>query len=259
MKAGGACKLRLAVFAMGLVAVMVSPIRAAQSDESVTFTGQVIDTYEGVPVVGVAVRLMTVARADGSAVMGVTNDSGHFAIANVPPGPSRIAVSRIGYADLYQVLDIQGGQVVEIAIVPKPVVLEGIEVYVDRLTSRLRSLPYLTSTFDNTKIRLEPDVSVAGYLHSQPGFEFVPCFVGQSAVGMRIPPCIRTRGTVPQRPRVFIDDAPAFGGVTELTTLPTTEIYRIEVIRGCGQIRVYTISYVEGMAANRHPVLPIVC
>lgn len=234
---------------------------SAQAGRSVTFAGQVIDTYWGEPVEGAVVWLTDALRPDGSAITGITDAEGRFSLSAVPPGPSRVAVSRIGYADLFQVLDIQDGQFTEVALIPKPVVLEGIEIYVDRLEARLRELPYLTNTWGEFALRSAPDLNVADYLHSQPAFEFVPCFEDRSGTGIfgqRLN-CIRTRGTMPQRPRIFIDDAPAFGGVEELSTIPTTGVYRVEVIRGCGQIRVYTNTYVEGTAIQRRPLLPIIC
>lgn len=233
----------------------------AQVAAPVTFAGQVTDTYWGAPVEGAIVRITGTLRPDGSAIAGFTDDEGRFSIERVPAGPSRVLVSRIGYADLVQVLDIQDGQFVDVVVIPKPVVLEGIEIYVDRLQGRLRALPFTANVFEETALKLSPTLNVAAYLDSQPGFEFVPCFTGGSPTGVYTQrrDCIRTRGTTPQRPRIFIDDAPAMGGVRELATLPTIEMYRVEVIRGCGQIRVYTTNYVEGTASRGFPLLPIIC
>ncbi len=233
----------------------------AGSTSPVTFAGEVVDTYRGEPVEGAVVRLEGTRRLDGSIILGVTGENGRFSISDVPPGPSPVLVSRIGYADLIQVLDIREGQFIEIAVIPKPIVLEGIEVFVDRLTTRLRELPYLTNAYGEEALRFAPDFNVAQFLHSQPAFEFVPCFEDLSTTSpfTQRRDCIRTRGTTPQRPRVFVDDAPAFGGVQELATLPTSEVYRVEVIRGCGQIRVYTVTYVEGIAVRPQPLIPIVC
>lgn len=227
----------------------------------VVFSGQVIDTYAAAPVPGAVVRLTETLRRDGSAIVGLTDEEGRFSIAGVPPGPSHVLVSRFGYVDLAQVLDIQAGQTIEVAVVPKPVLLEGIVVYVDRLADRLAELPYAASAFLEETIKLAPDLDVASFLASQPGLDFVPCFESGANMGAftRMPECIRTRGSVVQRPRIYVDDAPAFGGVRELATMPTTEIYRIEVIRGCAQIRVYTLPYVENAAARPRALIPIVC
>ena len=251
----------VAAAAAAVFAGAASGSAQAGSFSPVTFSGVVVDTYQGEPVEGAIVRLVGTLRPDGSIILGVTGETGRFDIPDVPPGPSQVLVSRIGYADLVQVLDIREGQFVEIAVIPKPIVLEGIEVYVDRLTTRLRQLPYLTNTYDEAALRFAPDFNVAQFLHSQPGFEFVPCFEDLSTTSpfTQRRDCIRTRGTTPQRPRVFVDDAPAFGGVQELATLPTSEIYRVEVIRGCGQIRVYTVTYVEGIVIRPQPLIPIVC
>ena len=233
----------------------------AQEAGGVVFAGHVIDSWWGEPVEGAVVRLEETIRRDGSRIFGVTDAEGRFRIAGVPPGPSRVSVSRMGYADIFQVLDIQAGQNTEVVIIPKPVVLEGIEVYVDRLESRLRGLSYLTDRYVETELRASPDLNLAEFLDSRPGFEFVPCFEDQSGTGVfrQARNCVRLRGTVPQRPRIFIDDAPAFGGVPELASYPSAQIYRVEVIRGCGQIRVYTRTYVEGTVTSPRPLIPILC
>ena len=235
--------------------------RAQAAGSAVTFAGQVIDTWPGSPVEGAVVTLLETIRPNGTRIVGITGADGTFSIAGVPPGPSRARVTRLGYADLYQVLDIQAGQFIEVVLIPKPVILEGIEVYVDRLETRLRELPYVTSTFVEAQLRMAPDQSAADYLDSQAGFEFVPCFEDNSGTGLyrQRRNCIRTRGAMVQRPSIFVDDAPAFGGVPELDAIPTMEIYRIEVIRGCGQIRVYTSNYVEGTVITARPLLPIIC
>ena len=147
------------VAASAMVAVLASAAVAsaqAGSFSPVTFSGEVLDTYRGEAVEGAIVRLEGTVRPDGSIILGVTDETGRFDIPDVPPGPSRVLVSRIGYADLVQVLDIRDGQFVEIAVIPKPIVLEGIEVYVDRLTTRLRELPYLTNAYDETALRFCP-------------------------------------------------------------------------------------------------------
>lgn len=254
-----------AVAAAALLVSALQPVGVAGAPPSaqtpVVLSGQVVDTYWGRPVEGALVMLSETRRPDGSQVTGITNADGRFSIADVPAGPSQVSVSRIGYADLVQVLDIREGISVEIAVIPKPVVLEGIEVYVDRLESRLRTLPHASATFTETDLKMSPDLNVADYLDSRPGFEFVPCFQGGASEGLfnQRRDCMRARGTTPQRPRIFVDDAPAFGGVQELASLPSAEVYRIEVIRGCGQIRIYTISFSEGTAIRPRPLLPIVC
>ncbi len=236
-------------------------VAAGQTGSGVAFQGKVIDTYWGEPVEGAVVQLTETLRPDGTRIIGITDAEGLFRFVGVPPGPSRVSVTRIGYADLFQILDIQDDQFIDVVLIPKPVVLEGIEVYVDRLETRLRELPYVTNTWGEVDLRSAPDLNIADYLHGQPAFEFVPCFEDMSGTrlfGQRLN-CIRTRGTMPQRPGIFIDDAPAFGGVEQLSAIPTTEVYRVEVIRGCGQIRVYTNTYVEGTAVHGRPLLPIVC
>jgi len=257
-----ACTARAWLVVASLCASAVSVSAQERPTVGVSFTGQVLDTYWGRPVEGAVLRVRGAVRQDSTVIMGVTDATGHFNIERVPPGPSEVEVTRIGYADLIQVLDIQAGQFVEVAVIPKPVVLEGIEVYVDRLEARVRALPHIVETYEETALRAAPDLDVARYLDSQPGFAFVACFEGAaSSVGAvrPAPECMRTRGTLAERPRIFIHDAPAFGGVRELASIPTTEVYRVEVIRGCAQIRIYTVTYTEETAVRRRPLVPIIC
>ena len=253
----------------GLAAAIVwacAPAAGVSAQEGapagVSFTGKVIDTYRGGPVEGAVLRLRGMMRPDSTVIVGVSDATGRFRIERVPPGPSEVLVTRIGYADLVQVLDIQADRFVEVAVIPKPVVLEGIEVYVDRLEARVRSLPHIVDTYREAALRAAPDLNVARYLDSRPGLAFVPCFEGAASAAGAVRPareCMRTRGTLVQRPRIFIDDAPAFGGLQELATLPTTEVYRVEVIRGCAQIRIYTVTHTEETAVRRRPLVPIIC
>ncbi len=233
----------------------------AQGAEGVVFAGRVIDNWWGNPVEGAVVRLEETRRPDGSQIFGITDAGGDFRIPRVPLGPSRVSVSRLGYADLFQVLDIQADQFIDVVMIPKPVVLEGIDVYVDRLESRLRGVPYLTDRYVETELRSSPDLNLAEFLDSRAGFEFVPCFEDNSGAGLfrQARNCLRLRGAMPRRPSIYIDDAPAFGGVPELAGFPATQIYRVEVIRGCGQIRVYTRAYVEGVVTTPRPLIPILC
>ncbi len=245
--------------AVALLAAFAGTISATGQEAGVLFSGRVIDSWWERPVEGAVVRLEETIRRDGSRILGVTDAEGRFRISGVPPGPSRVSVSRMGYADLFQVMDIQPGPEVEVVIFPKPVVLEGIEVYVDRLESRLRGLAHLTDRYIETELRSSPDLNLAEFLDSRPGFEFVPCFEDQSGTGVFRQPrnCVRLRGR-PAQPRIFIDDAPAFGGVPELASYPAAQIYRVEVIRGCAQIRVYTRTYVEVTVEHPRPLIPIV-
>ena len=259
--------VRVRVIRLGFAAAWACfPAAPAWAQErptvEVSFTGQVIDTNWGRPVEGAVLRVRGTLRQDSTVIVGVTDATGHFNIGRVPPGPSQVEVTRIGYADLIQVLDIQAGQFVEVAVIPKPVVLEGIQVYVDRLDARIGALPHIVETHEETALRAAPDLNVARYLDSQPGFAFVPCFEGAAASGGPVrpaPECMRTRGTLAERPGIYIDDAPAFGGIRELASIPTTEVYRVEVIRGCAQIRIYTVTYTEETAVRRRPLVPIIC
>ena len=252
------------IWLAGMVLGLGMPVAAQQANslDPVVFTGRVVDTYWENPVEDALIRIDGTVRPDGSTIWGTTGADGTFLITDVPPGPSQVTVSRLGYADLVQVLDIRADQFVDIAMIPKPLVLEGIEVYVDRLETRVRGLPYTVTTFDEVSLKLSPTLSVANYLDQSPGLQFVPCFENNAGGGAfrQRRDCMRARGTQPRRPRIFIDDAPAFGGLPELNLIPTSEVYRVEVIRGCGMIRVYTAHYVERVVTQTGmPMLPIIC
>lgn len=214
----------------------------------VVFAGRVIDTYWTEPVVNAVVLI------EATGQWALTDPEGEFRIPGVAPGFYHVVVSRIGFADLAQTVDIKGGEFIEVAMLPKPVVLDGIEVTIDALESRARELPYLVTAFTDVQLQVT-GLDAASFLQTQPAINFVPCFDGQT----RLNECVRARGPLPRRVRVFIDDMPTPSGITLMGEIPAREFYRIEFVRGCGMIRAYTKMFMENLAQHPRPLLPIIC
>ena len=58
-------------------------------------------------------------------------------------------------------------------------------------------------------------------------------------------------------PSVYIDEMPAARGLDALRNYPTTQIYALEVYSQGAEIRVYTYSFMQRMAANPEALIAL--
>lgn len=72
------------------LAAMAAP-SAGSTAEGASISGKVVDAATSTPLSGTSVAVK------GTSLMASTDDAGLFLIEEVPPGPIKLAVSRIGY------------------------------------------------------------------------------------------------------------------------------------------------------------------
>ena len=138
---------------------------------------------------------------------------------------------------------------VVISIAPDPVMLEGLEILVDRIRSRRRSSPYSVRTIDAESLTrwggadmltvLEARIPFLRQCPNDP-FQYCALFRGRTV-------------TV----RVCLDEFPAFGGVAQLAAYPPSEFHLIEIYRRGTQVRAYTRRFVERLTKSRRTLLPL--
>jgi hypothetical protein len=114
------------VFLAGFLAASSLPAWAQQpgAPASITVTGIITDATTGAPVIAAEVLLPDVR------LLGSSNTEGRFRIANVPVGPQRVQVRRLGYRPLELTVVVSGSMPspLEIRMEPDPVQLEGLRV-----------------------------------------------------------------------------------------------------------------------------------
>ena len=232
----------------------------AQADDPepvrVTLSGVVYDALTGTAVPGAAVYL------EGE-VYGVLADSaGVFQFEDVAPGPQLIAAIQFGYEETAEIVNVPEGPdaFIEVELIPQPIVLDGVTAVVDnistmerRFRSRRRAVAFQTRAFDQERMLRSASSTVLEFLEGETRYYPVVCPAGAQFMSTR---CIIRRGRVIS-PRVFIDEIRAFGGLDELASYPTAQIYLLEVYSAGAEIRGYTYNFMQRMAHRPVALIPI--
>ena len=226
--------------------------------QSGTVSGRVLESSTGRPIDGAVVSI------EGSDIAALSDSTGAYRLADVPPGPQVIHVRRIGFADLRVPLTFAPGAVFfrNLEIATRAIELEGLSVTVDPV-SRARGELATASVIELEAIQNQTATSLAGILELLPGVPLEPPGLGglqqfalRSAAtsgsgGVRSND-LASFGTV-----IILDGIPvsnnanlqslgsgagigfttsARGGV-DLRQIPANTLERVEVIRGLPSVR----------------------
>ncbi|MGH7753776.1 MAG: TonB-dependent receptor plug domain-containing protein, partial [Gemmatimonadales bacterium] len=210
-----------------------APRAVAQAGRSLR--GQVTDSLTHAAVEGARVRLLPSGRTT------VTDFRGHFVLESVRPGTYTLRVSLLGYGAAERpvvVPDSAYGTAdgLEIALVPRPEPLAGIDVVGARGTSLAR-LPGSATAIDRYELeQIQP-------LSANEVFKRVPGVHVQEEEGMGFRANIGVRGLDPDRSRTVLmleDGVPValapYGEPEMYYTPPIDRMERIEVVKGSGSI-----------------------
>jgi hypothetical protein len=231
--------------APGAVMAQVQPGESADAGD-VPFHGIVVDTESGAPVEGVSVYLP--AHRIGF----LTREDGRFRIPDIPVGELEVEVQRIGYTDVTLWMDLEvPSHPVRIELLPNPVMLEGFEVVVDRFERRRRATATSIRVLDESQLLTSPALDAADLVVRRGGVR-----IGRCPGFMRESWCSTTRGR-PTPVQVYIDEAPAIGGMAQLAMYQPYEFYMVEVYGGGRHIRAYTHRFMEWAAGARLTPIPI--
>lgn len=235
----------------GLVAVAfllgASPLLA-----QVDVTGHVVQQGTGQPVNGAAV---TVEGRSGGAV---TDPTGAFAIDDLPTGLFRFRIERLGYWTTVVPVKLERSTALLFQIPPNPIVAERIEVIYDVLQGRRNAVPFAVRTYGPERLSAHVALDLEEFVRRRTGLHLVPCRAGRFGRPEAGPPaCLPHRGrAVPIR--VWIDESPAFGGLDALFGYDVLDAHSVEILPGCGMIRVYTRPFMEAVAAGRRSLFPVI-
>lgn len=270
-----------AVCLLLLIACLLLPAAVAAQETQpssirVPLHGIVYDAFTGAAVAGAAVYL------DGAGYGVLSDSAGIFRFADVVPGPQLVAAIQFGYEETGAPVEVpEEGAFIEIELTPQPILLEGVTAVVDnistmerRMRSRRRSAAFHTRAFDQERLLRSVSATVLEFLRSETHYTPVPCPVGTGIfgtgsstaslgwhgisrlTGAMSTSCIIRRGRTIS-PRVYIDEVPAIGGLDELETYPTAQIYALEVYSQGAEIRAYTYGFMQRMAERPMALIPI--
>lgn len=235
-----------AVACCTLVLANAGPLQAQARDQATApqgvITGRVVDAQTSGPVQGVVVRLVELER------LAETDANGIFMLSGVPAGFYAVQVERIGYNPHRDVWALGSDSAtarisMQVRLEPKPLTLQGLEVVVERLETRMRSMGAPVRVFQGLRMPPRDGGSGLSLVMRAGGLAIVECGILQRSGGL----CVSVRG-VPQTPVVFIDERLSPGGMEDLDLLRPDQIERIELLHGGSHIRVYTTWFMEWVA-----------
>lgn len=236
MPFGAALPGALALSAGFPVAAVAQDEQPVCEDDQARIVGVVIDAGTDNPLAGAHV---SVRASDWGSL---TTDNGRFLLCEIGAGNHVVTVERLGYVTLESWIEADAsGDPVALHMQPDPILLEGLEVITDRFERRRRAVATTVRAFDQEDLASSGYWSAADFVDRQTGVMTTPCGINR---------CVYYRGRV-VNPRVYLDEFPLIGGWSHLETIPTSELYMIEVYRRGTHIRAYTHNFMKRAARVR--------
>lgn len=202
----------------------------------------VVDAVTEAPLARASV---SVAKSDWQSL---TTESGRFLLCEIGGGPHWLTVERLGYETFAApVQATASGDPVRVRMQADPIVLEGLEVVMDRFRHRRRAVATTVQTYDEEELASGSHLSVADFIDSRPGIIAGPC---------RFRTCVRVRGGRFESD-IYLDEVPLFGGWAELESIPTAQLYLVEVYGRGRHIRAYSHAFMQRAAKIRMLPMPI--
>ncbi len=227
--------------ALALAAGFVSPAAAQNGqptcrDGEARIVGVVVDAVTEAPLASASV---SVAKSDWQSL---TTDSGRFLLCEIGAGPHWLTAERLGYKTVAALVQATAsGDPLRVRMQADPILLEGLEVVTDRFRHRRRAVATTVQTYGEAELASGSHLSAADFIDSRPGIMAGPC---------RFQTCVRVRGGRVESD-IYLDEVPLFGGWAELESIPTAQLYMVEVFGRGRHIRAYSHGFMQRAAKIR--------
>lgn len=240
---GAAAVAVLAIIAVAPVVAQDDP--SGEEPEQVTVRGMVVDASTGEPMPTTVVRMAHPERS----VM--TGPDGRFSLSHVPVGSRTLAFEQIGYTRLTVTREFGPERTpIVVELEPQPVVLEGLDVMVDRFQARRQATGVSVRLLRADDFLSQP-VDLFRAIRGRAGLGLIGC----TPPGGMSTWCILNRGSYVV-PSVWVDDRRAMG-IEELELYRTDDVYAVEIYQAGRAIRVYTRQYMQKVAMSPRAVQPV--
>ena len=220
---------------------VVTPLAAQRAPARLVVSGTVRDLTSDHAVVGALIEFPALRR------QAITDLNGNFTLRDMKPGRQKMVITQLGYKTLVKQQQLADGEFLMINLEPDPVMVRGLEIQVDRLAERRRSIGVAVHSFIRDDLLSFAAGSAADFLKAR--LLVRPCANGRGS-------CILRRGSLVQ-PVVYIDERRAFG-LEELEAYPTFDIYMVEAYDSGRMVRVYTNWFVQKLARGNMPLQNVI-
>lgn len=230
--------------------------------EGITVTGEARGGLQGLVVDEITRRPLpaTLLRLEPRAAA-LTDSTGVFSFRELPPGGGLLLVEQFGYETLYVPIPEDRSRLLEIALRPMPMGVDGITVeavrenlaaMTRRIGNRRNAAAVPVMSWDQEALVGARSRDMRDFLESETPVILVPCPRGSTAEG-----CVLGRRGLITRMSVCIDEMPATGGLLQLGSYRPDELYLVEVYSRGSLVVAYTVEFMERLARRQRALTPL--
>jgi hypothetical protein len=244
--------LRVTLGASLLVASTAST-GLAQDTTAVRLIGEVRNFDTEQPVADIAVKVVELG------LVAVTDRNGFFAFDGLAPGRWTFEASGFGYRTNVEASAIGPRSLLLIRLEPAPVELEGLHVSVVReLVRRRMAAPSRVFAWDKADLEAAISPDIGSFVGNRGVAQFAAC--GGEFAANDLPNCFWRRGHL-VRLRLFVDDIEQLeaDGMGRLWSFDPRDLWSVEFLPGCRQLRIYTQLFMEHVEQGRVRLVPVLC
>jgi len=242
----------LAWLAVPLAVGGVSPL-GAQDTLTVRLIGEVRDVANEQPIEGAAVKIIELERVT------IADRNGFFRFDSLPAGTWTIETSQFGFRTNTEASTIGEGNFLLIRLEAAPIELEGLYVsVVQRLVERRMAVPSRVVAWEKKDLVAATSPDIGSFIRTRGVARWVTCG-GEFSVN-DLPNCFMHRG-LRKRLRIFLDDleVPSAIGTTNLWAMDPRDLWSVEFIPSCAELRVYTQTFMERVEEGQVRLAPVIC
>ncbi len=126
------------------------------------------------------------------------------------------------------------------------------------LVRRRMAAPSRVWSWDKMDLEAAIAPDIGAFIHRQGVAQFVQC--GDEFSEDDLPNCFIHRGR-PTRLQIFLDDEPTLSaeGTSRLWAYDPRDLWSVEFLPGCAQLRIYTRQFMEWVESGRARLKPMLC
>ena len=244
---------RLPIFAAVVAFVLPWCAAAQENPTTPVLLGVVTDAVSGEPVRGAMVRMA------GGQIVAISNRQGRIRVRSMPSGRHEVEIGTNGFTSLRVMVSVPDTREYSFELNPAPYDLGEIRVTATaRLEERRRSAPSRVEAFDRAELENAISPDIGSFVKSRGVAQFITC--GEEFAPSDLPNCYWHRDG-PRRIYVFIDDIQDTdgAGTSLLWAFDPRDLWSVEFLPECGELRIYTMDYQERIADGLATLRPAIC
>jgi len=230
--------------------------------EGITVTGEARGGLQGLVVDEITRRPLpaTLLRLEPRAAA-LTDSLGVFSFRELPPGGGLLLVEQFGYEDLYVPIPPDRSRILEIALRPMPLGVDGLTVEAMRenvaamtrqIGNRRNAAAVPVLSYDQEALVGARSRDMQNFFESETPVTFVPCPRRSASED-----CVLGRGGRTTGMSVCIDEMPAPGGMLQLGSYRPDELHLVEIYSRGSLVVAYTRAFMERLARRRIALTPL--